>query len=254
MTAETLVTFLLDKSGSMLAIKEPTMEAFNAYTGELKKDGEGIVFSLVQFDSLSTVTTWKSLPVSQVGVLDHSNYQPQGGTPLIDAAFKTIKAVERKAAEYATPPKVVICIQTDGEENSSREHSWDDLNALIKEKIGLGWQFNFMGAGIDAYKQGQRMGIAVASTVSYDHTNLRATMDSFSESAMNIRSFASGASANTAYSTAQKMRAGDKYDPGVRGPMASPAPTPPLTGLKASVEAGRMKAQGVKSHVDDIEL
>jgi hypothetical protein len=33
---------------------------------------------------------------------------------------------------------VVICIQTDGQENSSTEHSWNELNALVKEKAALG--------------------------------------------------------------------------------------------------------------------
>jgi hypothetical protein len=64
---------------------------------------------------------------------------------------------------------VVICIQTDGQENSSTEHIWNELNALVKEKAALGWQFNFMGVGMDAYDQGARMGIAPAATVAYDH-------------------------------------------------------------------------------------
>ncbi len=54
---------------------------------------------------------------------------------------------------------MVICIQTDGLENASTEHTWAELNLLIKEKAKLGWQFNFMGAGIDAYEQGRQMGI-----------------------------------------------------------------------------------------------
>src|SRR5262245_33120582 len=123
MSDQTIVAFVLDKSGSMEAIKESTIEAFNAYLNGLKQDPEGIRFSLIQFDSLGVETTWKNAPVQDVAALDGVTYAPRGGTPLIDASFKTIKAVERKVAEFAQPPKVVICIQTDGEENASREYT-----------------------------------------------------------------------------------------------------------------------------------
>jgi hypothetical protein len=93
-------------------------------------------------------------------------YQPRGGTPLIDAALKTIAAVEDSLAKYDTVPKVIVCIQTDGEENSSTEHTWEELKQVVAEKTKKGWQFNFMGTGIDAYDQGARMGIAAANTMS----------------------------------------------------------------------------------------
>lgn len=243
---DTLVAFLLDKSGSMSDIKQPTMEAFNAYVRGLRDTP--VRFTLVQFDSLSIETTWRDLPINDVGVLGNDNYNPQGGTPLIDAAFKTIKAVERKVAEFATPPKVVICIQTDGQENSSREHSWDGLNALIKEKIGLGWQFNFMGAGIDAYQQSQRMGLSVAQTMSYDSHDLGATRAAFRESASNAALYASGASMNTEYSAAQKMAAKDAFVPVEDRTSAHP------NGPHIVNYAPVMKRAPVKGHVDDIEI
>lgn len=75
----------------------------------------------------------------------------------------------------------VICFQTDGEENSSTEHTWNELNALIKDKAGAGWQFNFMGVGFDAYHQGTRMGIAPQATMAYDHRDAEATRMAFAQ-------------------------------------------------------------------------
>jgi hypothetical protein len=106
---------------------------------------------------------------------------------------------------------VVICIQTDGQENSSVEHRWDELNALIKEKVGKGWQFNFMGVGIDAYHQGERMGIAPQATVAYDHRDPAATRAAFVGSASNTRSYACGAAPDTAYTPEQKAASGDRF-------------------------------------------
>jgi hypothetical protein len=151
--------------------------------------------------------------VASAPVLSDANYVPNGGTPLIDAAYETIKAVETAVAGRAQSPKVVICIQTDGEENSSRSHSWNDLTALIKEKTALGWQFNFMGAGIDAYQQGQRMGMAASNIVSYDHLNPAATEAAFVGRAAATASYSRGDVANMAIPAAEKAAAGDRFDP-----------------------------------------
>src|SRR5882672_1726210 len=163
---KTLVTFLLDRTGSMMAIKQDTIGGFNAYLeglteGDAADDTE---FTFVQFDSVSIDKVCVGKPVKEVDKLTDATYSPRAWTPLIDAAFKTIKAVE--VAVVGSDKKVVICIQTDGEENASSEHTWRDLNDLIKEKTKLGWQFNFLGVGIDAYNQGAKMGIAAAATMS----------------------------------------------------------------------------------------
>ena len=160
----TLVTFLLDETGSMESIKDDTIGGFNSYLASLKTESTPIDFTLIKFDSRRIEKVCVATPVAQVKELDIANYQPGASTPLIDAAYKTIKAVEKSL--NGQTPKVIICIQTDGHENASTEHGWDDLNALIKEKTAAGWQFNFLGTGIDAYDTGARMGVAAASTLS----------------------------------------------------------------------------------------
>lgn len=209
----TLVTFLLDRTGSMQSIKDDTIGAFNSYLETLQNDKDvDIEFTFIQFDSVSLDKVCVATPVSKVEQLNHDTFQPRASTPLIDAAFKTIKAVDEQIKGKKTAPKVVICIQTDGQENASKEHTWEDLNALIKEKSGLGWQFNFMGAGIDAYEQGKRMGISRGSTVSYSNDSA-STRAAFAATACNTASFLKGEALNTAFSMGQKMSAGDKFDP-----------------------------------------
>jgi hypothetical protein len=206
----TLVTILLDRTGSMEPIRDDTIGAFNAYLEGLQRDGAGIDFTFLQFDSMSIDKICVAVPVGEVPRLTRETYEPRASTPLIDAAFKTIKAVEESLAD-TSGTKVVICFQTDGQENSSTEHRWDELNALIKEKAALGWQFNFLGVGIDAYDQGTRMGIAPQATVAYDHLDKQATHAAFSASADNARRFASGIAPSTAYSPAQKQESGDRF-------------------------------------------
>jgi hypothetical protein len=207
----TLVTFLLDRTGSMEAIRDDTIGGFNAYLDGLKGEGDAnIDFTLVQFDSVSIDKICVAVPVADVPKLTRETYQPRASTPLIDAAVKTINAVEASLLSQPAP-KVVICIQTDGQENSSTEHTWDELNLLVKEKSAKGWQFNFMGVGIDAYDQGARMGIAPDATMAFDHRDPAAVRAAFAGSAQSARRYATGAAPTAAYAPAEKAAAGDRF-------------------------------------------
>ena len=215
-STRTLVTFLLDRTGSMEAIRDDTIGGFNAYLDGLKGNGEvDIEFTLIQFDSVSIDKICVAIPIAKVDKLTRETYQPRASTPLIDAAVKTINAVEASLL-HEPAGKVVICIQTDGQENSSVEHNWAELNALIKEKSAKGWQFNFMGVGIDAYDQGARMGISHDATVAYDHRDPAAVHAAFVGSAQSTRRFAQGAAPSTAYAPAEKAAAGDRFGNVVR--------------------------------------
>ena len=234
-SAPTIVTFLLDRSGSMASILDDTIGAFNTYLGELKK-GSGISFTFLQFDSQSVDTVCKGEPVGEVPELTRATFVPRGMTPLIDACYKTIKAVEAQVAEMKGKPKVAICFQTDGQENCSREHTMVALNDLIKAKTAEGWDFSFMGASIDAYAPAAAMGIGAANTVAYNAQDKDATRAAFSARGLNTVMFGSGAMNTTAYSPAQKLAAGDDLD---------------LT-IKATV--GLKKKPVIQPIVDDIKL
>ncbi len=209
---QTIVTFLLDRSGSMSSIKADTIGGFNAYLDTLKAPGAGtITFSFLQFDSQSIDIVFKNEPIANVPHLNADTFQPRATTPLIDACVKTIKVVEEHLAKRDGKPKVVVCFQTDGYENASTAHTWDELNALIKAKTAEGWQFNFMGAGIDAYATGARMGVLSQNTMSYDSFLPQATRAAFSATAHNTQMFASGLSNSTGYTAGQRAGFGDKF-------------------------------------------
>jgi uncharacterized protein YegL len=207
-----LVTFLLDKSSSMSICLDATIEGFNGYLATLQAEADAdIDFTFLQFDTFSLDKVCVAMPVRDVRKLSRETYQPRGGTPLIDAAVKTIRAVEASLSSRSDKPRVVVCIQTDGEENSSRDHTWEELRTLIAAKTEQGWEFNFLGAGIDAYSQGARMGIAAMNTMSYDNTNLGSTREAFTASAMNASGYAAGRIATSAYSGEQRSASGDRF-------------------------------------------
>lgn len=233
-TAEkTLVTLLLDRSGSMQSVRDDTVGAINAWLGELRQTKAEMRFSLVLFDDhhgrMDLQKLHVATPIKEVPDLRNDQFQPRGGTPLIDAACATIRAV-RESLEGRDDVKVIFAIQTDGQENRSQENSWDGLRALIAECEKTGWQFNFMGCGIDAYGQGARMGIRRENTISYG-ADQAATVAAFAATAENTRLYASGARADVSYTREQKMRSGDRFDPEARdGSGGAPAPVTPVIG------------------------
>jgi hypothetical protein len=214
---ETLVAFLLDRTGSMESVKAQTIAGFNAYLSGLQAEEADISLSLIQFDSMSIDVICANAPVKEVQPLTEATYQPRASTPLIDAAVKTIRAVETAVAERTVAPKVVVTFQTDGEENCSTEHDWIELNLLIKDKAAQGWQFNFLGAGIDAYSQGARMGLKADAVMSYDKEGLAETTAAFTDRAVRARDYAKGRVASMAIPPEEKRRAGDRFAEAVRG-------------------------------------
>jgi hypothetical protein len=179
--------------------------------------------SLIKFDSRRIEKVCVAVPVSQVAELTMESYQPGASTPLIDAAYKTIKAVEKSL--NGSNPKVVVYIQTDGHENASTEHTWDELNALIKEKTAAGWQFNFLGTGIDAYDTGARMGVAAMSTMSSGRSpqHVRASYAAMGES---TAAYAAGRARDTHLLMDARAASGDAHFQRVFGQQGSEKPKP----------------------------
>lgn len=219
MTARTLITFVLDRSGSMSSILEPTIAGFNSYVKEMKASSAMIEFKLMQFDS-EGITETERTPMQWVEELNTRNFIPRAATPLYDAVGRAIldmrteidrrtEAARKRDNGTLDEFKPVICVQTDGYENASREWNIAGLRAEIDRLQKLGWQFNFMGAGIDAYNQGSSMGFQRGGTISYDPLR---SHQMFAGLAQSTAAYAQGATATVNFSAGVKRAAGDQYD------------------------------------------
>src|SRR5262249_57920283 len=132
LTRSTIVSFLLDRTGSMETIKAETIGGFNVYLDALEREaGDLVAFTLLQFDSHSIDTLYSGAKLSDVERLTPETYQPRAYTPLIDACVKTIKATEETIARRRDKARVIVVFQTDGQENASREHKIEELRDLI---------------------------------------------------------------------------------------------------------------------------
>jgi hypothetical protein len=189
---KTAIVLVLDKSGSMGTVQDATISGFNEFVDEQKKVAGEVLFSLTLFDTdLEKRALNKAL--AEIPALNRETYVPGGMTALYDAVGHTIHDVGRHLdglAEDDKPDRVLFVIQTDGQENSSREYTADRVRQMIREQRDRwAWEFMFLGADQDAWVAGGNLGIAAGQTLSYgnDAIGTRAAFASVSNVATSYR-------------------------------------------------------------------
>ncbi len=164
----TLIAVLVDRSGSMAATKTDAEGGLRAFLAEQRAAPGETLVTLAQFDT-EFETVHAERPIADVP--DYT-LAPRGMTALHDAVGKLVTEVgERLAAkpEDARPSRVYVVIVTDGEENSSREWSAEQVREAVEtQRRDYGWEFVFIGANQDAVLTGQSLGVPVAAAATYD--------------------------------------------------------------------------------------
>lgn len=155
-----IITIILDRSGSMQSLQETTVSGINKFLKEQPKDA---LVSLHQFDThgfgIAIDATFVNVPAKKAR-LGQNQYAPRGLTPLLDAVGSVVSGIEAKGDH-------TVVIVTDGYENASKDWDRKRVKALISAKRKKGWQFVFMGAGIDAYGDSQKLGVSADSTYAF---------------------------------------------------------------------------------------
>lgn len=163
-----LINYVLDMTGSMDTVKDATISGFNEYLNNLKNDPNADYYiTLTVFNSKETRTIAVGQPINHFSHwLTKDNYIPNEMTPLYDAVYRAVAEADdwlRVEGRAGHNYNVLCVIQTDGQENYSRQHDSEDVRKLIEEKRGTGyWEFVFLGANQDAWLQSKVMGIAHA--------------------------------------------------------------------------------------------
>ena len=157
----------LDETASMRGEEKRVVSSLNEYVSGLPDDTLVTVF---KFNSRNwtnlydgTKQNWKEVTIE--------DYHPDAMTPLLDSIAKTIE----HAKKLTSPEdKVFIMIDTDGEENSSKEETVDSVKTLVNRQKEAGWEFWFMANGIDSIQatkigeMGHILAMNVASNVHRD--------------------------------------------------------------------------------------
>ncbi len=168
--AHTEIVCILDRSGSMSAIRDDTIGGFNEFLIQQKKvEGEARL-TLVLFDDQYEVVH-DGVNLKAVAPLTEDTFVPRGRTAMLDAIGRTLSTLVDRIAnssEKERPGKVIIAILTDGEENASQEYdrkSIFDMIAKLREKRG--WEFVFLAANQDVVAAAESLSIDSRSSVRF---------------------------------------------------------------------------------------
>jgi len=179
---------ILDRSGSMSSIREQTIAGVNRQFDEIRKvqseqPDDLINVSLMLFDTnphpyVSCDYVFVDKPAVEIKPITYNDFVPRGGTPLNDAIANGVKKIQDIMGTGADDPNisVLVTIFTDGEENSSKEFTREQIMQMIEElskkdeKGFQKWAFAFVGAGGIAEVQATAAsyGISKLMTMAYD--------------------------------------------------------------------------------------
>jgi hypothetical protein len=163
LATDTLIHIVLDKSGSMQAVRQATIEGFNRFKHDQLEGGGDARVSLTLFDS-GVNEVCSAVPLRELTDLDTTNYRPDGTTALYDAIGAAITRTDALiATKVVEPQRVLFAIVTDGEENSSRRYQRSAIFEMVRAHEEAGWSFVFLGANIDSYAASQSVGVAGAA-------------------------------------------------------------------------------------------
>lgn len=154
---------LLDRSGSMESMRADVIGGYNNFISEQRKTAGRARVTLVQFDSQDPQEILLSaMRLDRVPELTEDTFVPRGGTPLLDATATLIESVRGRASVRRTLGKpneeIVFVTVTDGEENQSVRNRLEDVRRLVEAGKEDGWNFVYLGAGLDAYGDATRLG------------------------------------------------------------------------------------------------
>jgi uncharacterized protein YegL len=156
----THISFVVDRSGSMTSIAQDMSGGLKTLLDKQKKELGKCTVSLSQFDG-EYETVYEMVEINNV---PGYNLVPRGATALNDAIGRTINSLGAKLAsisENDRPGKVLFVIVTDGEENSSKEFTKQQVREMIERQTNVyNWQFVFLGAGVDSFSESFNYGVS----------------------------------------------------------------------------------------------
>lgn len=166
----TAIMLLIDRSGSMYTIQQSAQESINEFiAGQRHQPGRRTI-RLAQFDSTYELVH-RSLPAAEC-----PDYQlePRASTALLDAMAMSIREFGKELwamPEDERPGTVIWATVTDGMENSSVEHTWTQVQEMIRhQEDRYGWQVLYLGANQDAIATAARLGIQRDRSLTYSAT------------------------------------------------------------------------------------
>jgi len=204
----THIAIVLDRSGSMWKTKDSTVRGYNEQVQQIKEDSQDenhdIFASLVTFNGNVTEHLW-NVPADKLEEANEADFIPTGGTAMRDAIGHTVKKLLETTDSNNENVSYLICVISDGEENSSKHFDKDHLRELLESVQNTGrWTINYMGCD-EQYlrKVAKETAVPVSNCAIWANDTSANTEFAFKETKGKLNKFlksrASGQSASSTY-------------------------------------------------------
>jgi uncharacterized protein YegL len=195
----TLVSFVLDMSGSMHPLAKEVIGAFN-----------GEVSALAQARSASTIlaaaTTFADAPqilfgyqpLAKVTKLDQKSYAPNGSTALYDAVFgvmERLSAYRKTLSDNGVRSRAIVIVLSDGGDNASSHNASQVKTAakrLLREEAVVLAYAGFGGDAAEHKQSADAMGFPHVLTAGHSAHDLRRVLGVVSQSVLRAAGGATG--------------------------------------------------------------
>lgn len=182
-------------------VKE-TRSGVNEFIEDQQKIEGKCLLTITKFNTVRENLV-QARPVDDIQPLTESNYRPGGSTALLDAiGFGINEAGVRfhNMPETDRPDRVLFVIVIDGQENRSQEFSYSRIKSMVEHQQNTyGWEFVFLGADIDVFKEQTKLGVRHGYGFSKENGGMHGAMKSVSLGVVQART--SGAEWQEAYNT-----------------------------------------------------
>jgi len=136
-----------------------TREDFTPRGGTPLYDAVGLMIAHMEgVQAASPDAAHVAVLVDRSGSMGHLRDEVVSGINEFVGAMSTVASDEVNAQG-----KMLLLVYTDGEENSSREHTADSVKKLVQAKTADGWEFIYLGANQDAWQVGGSIGITAST-------------------------------------------------------------------------------------------
>jgi len=169
------IILILDESGSIMCLKQSYIDMVNEIITEQRDKVDASAELSLYLFNIAVKTFHENIPLHSVPTFGTKDYNPDGMTGLYDAIGYVME-------RHSSMEDTICIIFTDGEENCSNCHSQQSIfNKITKRETKGHWNFLFMGANIDSWEVGEKLGIA--KNHCYDYSNSRPSVRRVSEQA-----------------------------------------------------------------------
>jgi len=170
------IALLIDASGSMQGLRYDAINVLNSQIDTIRNEAYKLnQQTFISIGKFSTGFEWicKDIESRMIHPIKANDYEPNGGTALIDAVDTALIELDHQASHNTEDISFLLITITDGQENSSRISNAANIAKKIRDKQGTDrWSFVFSVPRGDSHYIQSFFGVPAGNITEWDQTKI----------------------------------------------------------------------------------